>query len=210
MSWLSSFLNPGDAYKKAGETEQQYYNQAQGMYQPYMQLGQGAGNDLNSMLQQLMNPGALESEWAKGYEQSPYAQQGLKQNTANGLDAASAMGLGGSSAALNNINQGAGQIMQQDRQNYMNDLMQKYMQGIGIGQNMFGVGSNMANQAGQNAMNQGQWQAQNQYNQNAAGGNLLGGMLGGAAGMLGGPMSNMFSSYVGNKIGAPTKWGGGY
>lgn len=214
MSWLSQFLNPGDAYKKAGETEQQYYNQAQGMYQPYMQQGQQAGNDLNSMLQKLMNPGGLQDEWSQGYEMSPYAQQGLKQNQANGMDTASQFGLGGSSAALNNVNQGAGQIMQQDKKQYMDDLMQKYMQGIGIGQNMYGTGAQMAGQAGQNAMNQGQWQGQNQYNQGSAGGNMFGGLLGGAAGVagsaLGGPMGGMLASYFGNKLGAPTKWGGGY
>lgn len=195
MSWLSQFLNPGDAYKKAGEAEQQYYNQAQQMYQPYMLQGQQAGADLNSMLQKLMNPGALQDEWSQGYEMSPYALQGLEENMASGMDAASGMGLGGSSAALSNIQKGAGNIMQQDRQQYMNDLMNKYLAGIGIGQNMYGTGANMAGQAGQNAMQMGQDQAQLKYGQNSAGGNQLMQLLGMGAGLGGAYLGNKSTGY---------------
>ena len=188
MSWLSQFLHPGNAYKGAGQTEQQGYDQAQGIRQPYMDFGQGAGNDLQSMLQKLMNPGGLQDEWSKGYEESPYAQQLTKENTAQGMDQASEMGLGGSSAALSNVQKGAGDIMQKDRQNYMNDLMQKYLAGIGIGTNMFDTGANTANNAATGAQQHGEWQAQNQFNQNNAGSNQLMNMLSLLASMGGGNM----------------------
>ncbi len=174
MSWFSSFMHPGDAYKRAGKKEQQGYEEAQGMRQPWINQGQQAGNGLMDMLQKLMNPGALQDEWSKGYEESPYAQQLQQQNQTEGMDAASAMGLGGSSAALSNIQKGAGNIMQKDRQQYMNDLMQKYLAGAGIGGGMYNTGAQMAGQGAQGAQSHGEWQGQNAFNQQNAGGNMFG------------------------------------
>ncbi len=69
-------------------------------------------------------------------------------------------------------------IQNADKQQYLQDLMDKYKSGIGIGENMYGTGANAANQFGQNAMNQGQNSAQMQYNQKNAQGNLFGNILG--------------------------------
>lgn len=186
MSWLSQFLNPGNAYKQAGQQEQQGYNEAQGIRQPYMNFGQQGGNALMDFMNKLQNPGQLQDEWSKGYEESPYAKQLQNENQAQGMDAASAMGLNGSSAALSNIQKGSGDIMQKDRQNYMNDMMQKYMAGIGIGGNLFGTGASMAGQAAQGAQTHGENQGQYSFGQNSAGGNQLMNMLSLAASMYGG------------------------
>lgn len=197
MGFLSSFFHPEKAYKKAGKEAQKGYdqsqnlfNQAQAYQQPFMQQGLDQYGRLNNAAGQLMNPEQLQSQWSQGYEQSPYAKQLLAMNQGNGLDAASQMGLMGSSAALNNIQQGAGGIVAQDRSNYMNDLMNKYMQGIGLGQNMYGIGaqtgSNMGNQAmaqGGNAMTHGQNMAGLKYGEQAAPGQLFGNILGGGLAM---------------------------
>ena len=195
MSWLSEFLHPGNAYKQAGEKEQQGYNEAQGYREPYLGYGKEGGDALTEFMKKLSNPGALQNEWSQGYEQSPYAQQLQQENQASGMDTASAMGLGGSSAALQNIQRGAGDIMQKDRQNYMNDLMQKYMQGIGIGENMFGVGANTAGGAATGAQQHGENQGQYTFGQNTAGGNqmmnimsLIAAYMGGKGGGGGGGM----------------------
>ena len=178
MSWLSQWLHPGDAYKKAGEQSAQYYNQAQNYQQPYNQNGQQAGQNLTQAGNSLLNPEELQSQWASNYEMSPYAKQLQGQAMSSGLDSAASMGLMGSSAALGNLQQGATDVMQKDRQQYMDDLMQKYTQGIGLNQNIYNQGANSASQMGQNAMNQGQAQAGMSYGQNQAGANRLGDIFG--------------------------------
>lgn len=219
-----NYYNQGqDQYNQAQNANQDYYNQGQGMRQPWINQGQQVGTQLQGMLGKLMNPEELQSEWTKGYQQSPYAQQMLQQNQASGLDAASSMGLMGSSGALGNIQQGAGNIVNADRHEYLNDLMNKYMQAIGLGQNMYNTGAQMAGQGAQGAQNQGQFgvqsalqnagimnqfgenQANMKYNQGAAGGNMMGGLLGGAAGLfgsaLGGPIGGALGNWFGNKFG---------
>jgi len=205
MSWFSSFMHPGKPYQQAGETERGYFNQGQQQLSPYIQQGQQAGQGLNDMYSKLMNPGQLQDEWSKGYETSPYAQQLQQQAQTGGMDAASAMGLGGSSAALSNIQHGSSNIMQADRQNYMKDMMDKYLAGMGLGQNMYGIGAGAAGQSANMNQQMGQDQANLKYNQQAAGGNMLSGLFGGLAGLggaaLGGPMGKQLGGWIGNKIG---------
>lgn len=155
-------FNPSEGYKKAGKQIQKYYgeskdlyNQGQGYLNPYNQQGQSQFQRLTEQANALNDPAALQDKWASGYETSPYAKQLQQQAQSGGLDAASSMGLMGSSGALNNIQQSSANIMQGDRQNYMNDLMNKYLQSIGIGQNLYGTGANAASAMSGNAMNQG-------------------------------------------------------
>jgi len=177
MSWLSDFMHPGRAYDKAGQREQQGYNEAQGYRQPYMDNGIGAGNTLKEIMEKLKNPAALQDEWSKGYETSPYAKQLQEGAQTSGLDAASSMGLGGSSAALSNIQKGSSDIMQKDRQNYMDDLMKKYMGAMGIGESMYGTGANTAGAAATGAQSHGEWQGQNEFNKSNAGSNQFKSMI---------------------------------
>ena len=156
-SWGRSFLHPEDAYKKAGAEAQQGYEEGRGYEQPYNEFGQKQMPGLQSAEDQLLNPEELQKKWAAGYETSPYAKQSMEVAKNSGLDAASSMGLMGSSAALGNIQTGASDIMNKDRQQYMNDLMEKYKTGIGLGTNIYGTGaqtgqhmSNQAMQAGEN------------------------------------------------------------
>lgn len=173
MSWLSDLLHPGRAYGRANAASNNYYNAAQNQIAPYAQGGMAANDKLNQLLSSLSNPGELQNQWSSGYEESPYARQLEQSSLDRGLNAASAMGLGGSSAALNNIQETGSNIMNQDRQNYMNDLMQKYLSGVGIAQNQFGTGASAANQFGANAMNQGSNAAGLSFGQSNAGPNML-------------------------------------
>ena len=189
MSWFSELFHPGRSYDQAQGVKDKYFNQSQGTRQPYIDRGEKGGQSLENMLNKLMNPGALQDEWSKGYETSGYAKQLQDQSQTSGLDAASAMGLGGSSAALTNIQKGSGDIVQKDRQNYMNDMMQKYFAAMGIGSSLYGTGANMSDKNAQGQENQGEWSANNTFNKNSAGSSLLKqilGMIGGAAGGLGG------------------------
>lgn len=169
MSWISNFFNPDRAYEGAGKKEQAGYEEGKGLRQPYMEHGVEAGNQLQELMQQLMHPEELQNKWAEGYTTSP-AAQGLQRESMNqGLNAASSMGLGGSSAALGNIQQTGTDIMNKDRQQYMNDLMQKFMGSVGLGENVYGVGANTANAGAQGAQSHGEWQGQNEFNKENAG-----------------------------------------
>ncbi len=179
---IHSFLNPQEGYEEAEKQAQQGWQQAQGIEQPFINQGQAQYAPLNEARSALMNPAQLENQWSQGYQNSPYAQQLLNMNRQSGLEAAGAMGMGtnnmmGSSAALNNIQAGAGNIVNQQRQQYLNDLMQKYMQGIGLGQNMYNTGANMGGQMGGQAMTQGENMAQLGYGIKNAPGEQLAGVM---------------------------------
>ncbi len=194
MSWLSELFHPERAYDKASQTSDKYYQQSQGFNKPYADRGNAAGNDLMGMLQKLMNPGKLQDEWSKGYETSDYAKQTGDAAQTAGLDAASAMGLGGSSAALSNIQKDRSNIVGADKQQYMNDLMQKYMQSIGIGENLSGTGAGAVTNMSNNATKQGEDQAGLEYGKNSAGGNFLANLLGKGASIFGNYLTGGFGS----------------
>lgn len=184
VNMVSSFFNPDEAYEAGQQKANQGWKQAQSFLNPYNQQGQAQYSTLNTAAGKLMDPAALQNEWSKLYEISPYAQQMLKQNQAKGLDAASSMGLGGSSAAIGNIQTGANTIMQEDRQKYMNDLMQKYLAGIGLGQSMYGTGASAANSLAGYGMQNAENQAALEVNRQLAPGQMFGNMLSG--GIVGG------------------------
>ncbi len=163
-----------DPYGDAGGEEKKGWDQSQGYQRPYWQHGEDQYNDLNQGRKDLMNPQELQNKWSSSYENSPYAKQMLEMNRQSGIDAASSMGLGGSSAALSNIQAGAGNIVQKDRQQYMDDLMKKYMTGIGLGKDIYGIGANTGANLGQGAMIHGENQAQIAYGRGAAPGEQIG------------------------------------
>lgn len=207
MSWLSSFLHPGKGYEKGQEQLDKYwnqsndfYNKAQGFQQPYNQMGMDAYGDYSDAMKKLLDPAALQDEWIKNYSQSESSKnaQGMAQE--HGLDAASGLGLMGSSPALNAIQAGTTQIGLDDRQNYLDNLMQKYIAGTGIAGNIFGTGANAAGQMGNNAMqmgnnamNMGQNSAGMAYGKQNAGGNMLAGLIGQGIGAVGGPIGGALS-----------------
>lgn len=181
---MQSFFHPGDPYKKAAKEAQKGWEQAQAFQKPFWQQGLDQYPILSEQEQRLLNPSSLLNEWSQQYEMSPYAQDQLKRNQSQGLEAASAMGLMGSSGALENINAGAGQIMNKDREAFLSDLMQKYMQGIGLGKDIYNTGANTASNLGSQAQQQGQTMAGLKYGQAAAPGQLFGNLAGMGANAL--------------------------
>lgn len=174
-----------EAYKKAQEQMEKYYQQSQGYLQPYNQYGQNAYGNYSGAMNRLLDPAALEGDWVKGYNESPSAKNAQAMAQEHGLDAASGLGLMGSNTALNAIQGGTTQIGLDDRQNYLNDLMQKYMAGTNIAGNIFNTGANAANNMSNNAMNMGQNSAQTAFGQQAAPGNMMMNMMGAAPGFAG-------------------------
>lgn len=205
MSWLSDLFHPGQAYGHAEDVNQQGYNEGKGLRQPYIDQGGKAGESLQEMLDKLMHPEKLQDEWSNNYETSASAKQDQANAQANGTDAASAMGLGGSSAALNNIQNRTSDIGQKDKQQYMKDLMEKYMSAIGIGKDVYNTGAATANAGAGAAQQFGENQAGLDYGKHNSGSGLLGGILGGGAGILGsifgGPIGGALGGAAGNWLG---------
>ena len=178
MSWLSSFLHPEKSYDKAQQELEKYYQQAQNGLQPYNQNGLDTYGKYSGAMDKLLNPSALQDEWSKNYKESDLAKQNEAMASQSGLNAAQQMGLNGSSPAIQAIQSGTAGIVAQDRQKYLDDLMQKYLAGAGLAQGIYGTGANAAGQSGQNAMNMGTNSANMAYNQQNAPGNMFSGLLG--------------------------------
>lgn len=189
---VDSFLNPQEGYKKGQQQLDKYYNQSKNLFdqgqsylQPYNQFGQNAYGNLSSAMQKLLDPAALEGEWIKGYNESPSAINATELAKQEGLDAASSMGLLGSNTALNALQGGASKIALNDRENYLDNLMQKYLAGTGIASNIFNTGAGAASTMSGNAMNMannamtmGGDSAQMVYGEKNAPGDLFGKLLG--------------------------------
>lgn len=192
MSWLSSFLNPGKGYEKGQAELDKYYNQGQGYLNPYNQNGQQQYGNLSDIIKNLMDPTELNKKWTESYSESPQAIQAEKMAQEHGLNAASSMGLMGSNTALNATQAGTTQIGLDDRQNYLDSLMQKYLAGAGLAQGIYGQGANAAGQMSNNANQMGQNSAQMAFGKQNAGGSLFGNLLGAGLGVagsaLGGPI----------------------
>lgn len=184
MSWFSSFIHPDKGYKDAQNVLNNFYQQAQNYQQPYNQFGVNQGINQQKMIDDLMNPQKMQDEWIKGYKESEAAKNMENLAQEHGLNAASSMGLMGSNTALNAIQSGTTGIAAQDRQKYLDDLMEKYKTGAGLSQNMYNQGVNSAGQMGQNAMTQGQNSAQMQFGATNAPGNLFGGLVGAGSKLL--------------------------
>ncbi len=177
MSWLSQLFHPGRGYDKAKQDTQDAYNKANGRLDTYSQGGADANDKLNKLFEALSNPGKLTDEWGKGYKESDYAKQLGQSSIDKGLNAAGSMGLMGSSAALNNIQEEGSDIVAKDRQNYMNDMMTKYLASLGIATNQFNTGADAAGKQSQNDMTQGTTNANLDFGKYNAGPNMItGGM----------------------------------
>ncbi len=174
---LSSFLNPQKGYEDAEKVFRNFYDQSRGNMQPFIDQGKAQYGNLSGAEGALLDPESLLKKWMSGYQESPYAKQSMANARSGGLDAASSMGLLGSSSAINNIQNSASDIMNKDRSSYLQDLMDKYMKGVGIGQDLYGTGANMASQFGQLAHGFGQDIGGASYGAANAPGNLLGNLI---------------------------------
>lgn len=193
---FNSFMHPERGYEKAQEQLDKYFAQGQNALSPYMQQGQAAYEPMFGAMQNLLNPEELYNQWAQNYSTSPYAQDLMGRAQTQGLDAASSMGLLGSTPALQAIQAGTSQIYNQDRGNYIDDMTKRYLAGAQMAQGLYGSGQNAAGQFGQNAMNMGNNSAQMAFGQQNAPGSMFNDLLKaatygfGGGGNMGGQMGN--------------------
>jgi hypothetical protein len=175
---FDSFLHPERGYEEAERQARKYYEDAQKYQMPYQQHGLEAYGPLNEAYGKLLHPEQLAEEWSKSYSASPESKRMQDMFRNQGMEEASRMGLMGSSGAMANLQQGVGDISLADRRNYLNDLMQKYMAGVGLGQNIYGTGANAAGSLGGRAFDQGGRMAALGYGRVNAPGDVFGGLLG--------------------------------
>ena len=175
---ITKLMNPGNAYKKAGQEAERYFQQGQNYLQPYNQQGQQAYGNVQGAMQNLLNPENLYGRFAQSYETSPYAKYAQEAAQNAGLDAASSMGLFGSTPAMRGIQAETSRIGAADRENYMKNMIDQYIHGATLSQNIYGQGANAAGQLSQNANNMGRMAGQTAYGQSSAGPSMFTNLLG--------------------------------
>lgn len=205
---LGSLLGGGDeqahAYRKAQREMERKWREAQEFQRPYRDAGIGQLDTLKGAESNLLDPSKMLADWMGKYQQSPYAKKSFENAREAGLNAASSQGLLGSSAATQNIQNSSSDIMNADRNEFLQNLMQKYMAGVGIGQNIYNKGADVAGNLGNQAISVGGNTADMQYGASAAKSNYMKDLLGMGAKMY---MANQMNN-KGNG-GSMFDWGWG-
>ena len=195
---FNSFMHPEKGYEKAQKQYDKYYGQAQNYLNPYQEQGQQAYGNLNEAMQQLMNPTQLYDQFMNDYQMSDAARFNQGRAEQSGLNALSSMGLLGSTPGIQAIQAGTSQIGAQDEQQYLQRMIDQYLQGANLAQGIYGTGAQAGNQLSQNASNMGSNSAQAAFGRQNAPGEMMAGLLKSGLGALGGSFGG----------GTPTNTGG--
>lgn len=165
--------------------------------QPYVGAGQQAMGNLQGQYQNLMNdPGAMMNKFGAGYQQSPGYQYNVDQMTKAGNNAAAAGGYIGSPQQQEYMANQIGGLASQDYNQYLNNAMGLYGQGLqgmgNINQMGYGASQGAASSLSDMLKSQAEMSYANTINQNqkkaSSGsgiGGLFGGLLGGAGKLFG-------------------------
>lgn len=189
---FSSFFHPEKGYEEAEKEFRRAWDESRNRQQPFVNQGQEQYGNLMGAENALLNPETLLNKWISGYEESPYAKKSFENARESGLNAASSQGLLGSSTATQNIQNSASNIMNADRSQYLNDLIQKYLAGVNIGQNIYGIGANTAGELGREGLEYGRDIGGARYGSRNAPGNLLSNLINTAANIYTGGKSGLF------------------
>lgn len=183
---FGGFKNPSkDAMKYMNQMSPQLMQ----MFAPYINAGNAQINPLQQQYASLMgDPGAMLSKIGAGYKQSPGFDFALKQALGGAGHAAAAGGMAGSPQHEQQNMELASNLASQDYNQYIQNALGLYGQGLHGAQGMYGMGAqagmglgeDLASILGQKAKLA--YEGRNAENQHAGGtwGSLLGG-LGGLA-----------------------------
>lgn len=174
---FKSFMQPEKGYEKGQEQLNQYYNQGQNYLQPYQQQGQEQYGNVSGAINNMMNPSQLFDKWLQDYQQSDASQMAQGRAMEQGNRASQAMGVGGSTPALQAMQAGSSEIGAQDQMNYIEKMIQQYLQGANLAQGVYGQGAQAGNQMSNNAQNMGQNSAQMAYGKQNAPGQMFNDLL---------------------------------
>lgn len=135
------FGDSGKSYDKYSE----WMDKAAANQQPFLNAGkQGLGN-YQEWLDKQKDPTKFINDTMGQYSESPYAQYLQKQSLRAGQNAASASGLSGSTALMQQLQQNAGNIASQDQNQWLQNVL-----GINT---QYGQGQNNLMTGGQNSAN---------------------------------------------------------
>jgi hypothetical protein len=117
------FGDSGKPYDKAMEQYQKYMQMGQGVQQPYLDAGkQGLGN-YQEWLDKQKDPSGFINGLMGNYQESPYAHMMQQQAMNAGNNSASAGGMIGSSALMQQQMQNAGQIASGDMNQWLQNVL---------------------------------------------------------------------------------------
>jgi len=135
-------VNPyNDAMSQYGQWNQQAANQLN----PYSQAGSGMIPQYQAWLKSMQNPAEFQNQLMQHYQESPTAQYMQQQMVRQAQNAGSAEGTVGSTPYTQQVEQTAGNISEQDMNNWISNVLginSQYGQGMG---NMIGMGENAGN-----------------------------------------------------------------
>ena len=198
MSWFSNFLGGG---KNPADSGMDYLNQIPGAtkpyYQPYIDQGNQAGNDLTGRYGQMLNnPGELYNQLGAGYKESPGYQARLRAGLSGATNAAAAGGMAGSMEHQQHAAETANDLQGKDFEDYLNHVLGLYGQGVSGEQGREARGYNASTGygdiLGSNLGQQGGLAYNGQAGQNQNQSNLWGNIIKGGS---------MFAPGVGGAIG---------
>ena len=203
MSWFSNLFGGG---KNPADAAMPYLNQIPGQTQQYQQPFFEAGKNqlpgLQDQYSKLMNdPGGRMNDIGKSFQESPGFKFAMQQAMQGGNHAAAAGGMAGSPQHEQQNMQMATDLGNQDYNNWMQNALGMYGQGLQGSQGMANqgqqAGQSMADMIAQTLAQQANlaFQGQQQQNQNKSdmwgnafklGGAALGGIAGGPWGAFAG------------------------
>lgn len=191
-------IDPGAVTNPYFTQANKYLEQTPGYVQqyldPYVNAGQGAMRTLQNQYQNLLNdPNALLAKLGAGYQQSPGYQRNVDEATRASNNAAAAGGYIGSPQQQEQMAKSISGIASQDYNQYLNNVMGLYGQGLqgmgGINQMGYGAAggatstlADMLKNQAQNAQTQAEMNYYNTMNQNQKSeqqSSGLGGLIGG-------------------------------
>lgn len=178
--------NPGDAAS-------QYYNQIPDILKQYLKSYADRGNAIYPQIQReydqlLLDPTSVLNKLGQGYQQSPGYQFQLNQSLNAGNRAAAAKGMLGSPMQQQQAQQTAGQLANQDFNQYLAHAMRLYGQGLAGDQHIYDSGAGISTNLGEGLasalMSRGNLAYSNATNQNQMNQQLIGMLAGLAGGFL--------------------------
>lgn len=212
MSWLSNLFKGGMGGKNPADAAMPYLNQIPGQtnqyYQPFFDAGKGALNPLQDEYTKLLSdPGGWMNKIGEGYQQSPGFKSAMEQAMQAGGHAAAAGGMAGTPQHSFQDMKMATDLSNQDYNNYMQNALGLYGQGLTGEQGMAGMGQqagqSMADMIAQTLAQQGNLAFQGQAQQNKNKGDMWGNIFKGAGalsaftpwGAAGGAMDTAFNRF---------------
>ncbi len=131
-----------------------YTNQANNLILPWQQAGQNQLPGYQQNFQRLMDPNFMKQIMGE-YQESPFAKMQMEKGKTAMNNAASASGMLGSTDFGKSQADYARDITSQDQQQYLQNRLGMYNQGLGHQQGLVGQGMNAGMKIGGNLMNLG-------------------------------------------------------